>query len=133
MKLKKFAFAAVIAGGSLGLVANSVGARDGIYGRHELPTRQEKMILSGDDSDLTPGVPGVTEENPSDLTSDEVRKVQHALVAKGYDPGRSNGAMTNDTRAAIREFQKDNGLVITGSLDSKTAERLGIGITRSSG
>ena len=132
MKLKKFAFAAVIAGGSLGLVANSVGAKDGIYGRQEVPTRQEQ-ILSGDDTDLSPGIPGVTEENPSDMTSDEVRRVQQALAAEGYDPGRSDGAMTNDTRAAIREFQKDNGLVITGGLDSKTAERLGIGVSRSSG
>lgn len=132
MKFKKIAFAAVIAGGSLGIAANSVGAKEGIYGRHDLPTNQERM-LSGDDSSLSPGVPGVTEENPSDMTSAEVRRVQQALAAEGYDPGRSDGAMTNDTRAAIREFQKDNGLVITGSLDSKTAERLGIGVTRSSG
>jgi peptidoglycan hydrolase-like protein with peptidoglycan-binding domain len=132
VKFKKIAFAAVIAGGSLGIAANFVGAKDDIHGRHELPTRQEQ-ILSGDDSDLSPGIPGVTEENPSDMTSADVRRVQEALVAEGYDPGRPDGSMTNDTRAAIREFQKDNGLVITGSLDSKTAERLGIGVTRSSG
>lgn len=132
MKLKKFTIAAAIVGGAVGLVANSVGAKDNIHSRRELPTDRYPVTI-GDDSSLAPGVPGVTEENTSDMTTDEVRRVQQALAAEGYDPGRSDGAMTNDTRAAIREFQKDNGIVITGGLDAKTAARLGIEFSRSSG
>ena len=132
MKLKKFTIAAAIVGGAVGLAVNSVGAKDNIHSRRELPT-DRYPVTTGDDSSLAPGVPGVTEENTSDMTTDEVRTVQQALAAEGYDPGRSDGAMTNDTRAAIREFQKDNGIVVTGGLDAKTAARLGIEFSRSSG
>ena len=132
MKFKKSILAAVIVSGSLGLAANSIGGQDHIYGRHEMPTNRYPTA-SGDDESLAPGDPGVTEQNTSDMSTEEVRMVQQALAAEGYEPGRSDGAMTNDTRAAIREFQKDNGIVVTGSLDSKTAQLLGIDITRSSG
>ena len=132
VNFKKSTIAAVIVGGSLGLAASSVGAKDNFYTRNDAPTDRYPVTI-GDDSGLAPGVPGVTEENTSDLTTDEVRRVQQALVADGYDPGRSDGAMTNDTRAAIREFQKDNGIVVTGGLDAKTAARLGIEFSRSSG
>lgn len=132
MKFKKTAFAAIIMSGSLGLAANSFGAQDHIYNnRHETPAN--RYPTGGDDDSLAPGVPGVTELNTSDMSTEKLRKVQQALSAEGYNPGRSDGAMTNDTRAAIREFQKDNGIVITGSLDSKTARLLGIDVTRSSG
>lgn len=132
VKLKKFTIAAAILGGAVGLAVNSVGAKDNIHSRRELPTDRYPVTI-GDDSGLAPGVPGVTEENTSDMTTDEVRRVQQALAAEGYDPGRSDGAMTNDTRTAIREFQKDNGIVMTGGLDAKTAARLGIEFSRSSG
>jgi putative peptidoglycan binding protein len=132
MKFNKTTFAAVIVGGSLGLAANSIAGQDHIYGRHEMPTNRYPTT-SGDDQSLPPGVPGVTELNTSDLSAEEVRMVQQALAAEGYDPGRSDGAMTNDTRAAIREFQMDNGIVVTGSLDSKTAQLLGMDVIRSSG
>ena len=48
------------------------------------------------------------------------------MEANGYDPGRMDGFMDNDTRAAIREFKKDNDLVVTGSIDEKTAYLLGV-------
>jgi peptidoglycan hydrolase-like protein with peptidoglycan-binding domain len=82
---------------------------------------------------MAPGIPGVTEENPSGMTADEVRAAQQKLAAEGYDVRPSEGAITNDFRAAVREFQKDNGLVITGSLDSETAELLSINVSKSSG
>ena len=132
MKFKRTTLAAVIVCGSLGLAANSIAGPDHIYGRREMPTNRYPTD-SGDDQSLAPGVPGVTELNTSDMSTKEVMMVQQALAAEGYDPGRSDGAMTNDTRAAIREFQKDNGIVVTGSLDSKTAQLLGIDVSRSSG
>ena len=143
MKLKKSTLAAVIVGGSLGIAASSAGANDGFHGKFHskndgfytnnetLTERYPKSIE--DDSDMAPGVVGVTEVNPSDMTANEVRMAQQQLAAEGYDVGRTNGAITNDFRAAIREFQKDKGLTITGSLDSDTAELLGVNFVRSSG
>jgi peptidoglycan hydrolase-like protein with peptidoglycan-binding domain len=58
--------------------------------------------------------------------SEETRKVQEALKAKGNDPGPIDGRMGPKTRAAIKSFQEANGLKGTGQLDSQTAEKLGV-------
>jgi peptidoglycan hydrolase-like protein with peptidoglycan-binding domain len=58
--------------------------------------------------------------------SEETRKVQEALKAKGVDPGPIDGRMGPKTRAAIKQFQESSGLKGTGRLDSQTAEKLGV-------
>ena len=55
-----------------------------------------------------------------------VRKAQQALKEKGFDPGPVNGVMGDETREALKEFQKANGLSATGMLDEKTKKELGI-------
>jgi carboxyl-terminal processing protease len=57
---------------------------------------------------------------------DEIRKLQEALKAKGEDPGSTDGFMIRKTRAALKAFQKANGLKASGRLDDQTAEKLGI-------
>ena len=56
----------------------------------------------------------------------EVKSAQKALKAKGYDPGASDGAMGPRTRAAVRNFQKAEGLRATGRLDADTRSKLGV-------
>ena len=56
----------------------------------------------------------------------EVKSAQDALKAKGYDPGASDGAMGPRTRAALRNFQKAEGLRATGRLDADTRSKLGV-------
>jgi peptidoglycan hydrolase-like protein with peptidoglycan-binding domain len=58
--------------------------------------------------------------------SEETRKVQEALKAKGNDPGPIDGRMGPKTRAALKAFQEANGLKGSGQLDSQTAEKLGV-------
>jgi localization factor PodJL len=58
--------------------------------------------------------------------SEEIRKVQEALKDKGEDPGAIDGMMGKKTRAAIRAFQKTNGIKVTGTVDDQTAEKLGV-------
>jgi len=58
--------------------------------------------------------------------SEEIRKVQEALKDKGEDPGAIDGMMGKKTRAAIRAFQKANGIKVTGTVDDQTAEKLGV-------
>jgi peptidoglycan hydrolase-like protein with peptidoglycan-binding domain len=57
---------------------------------------------------------------------DEIRKLQEALKAKGEDPGSTDGFMIRKTRAALKAFQKANGLKASGKLDEPTAEKLGV-------
>ena len=55
----------------------------------------------------------------------EIRQVQEALVAKGYDL-HVDGAVGQQTDLAIRDFQAKNGLVVDGIVGNATRAALGI-------
>ena len=55
-----------------------------------------------------------------------VEAVQQALTARGFDPGKVDGAMGSRTRSALREFQSSVGLPATGEIDAATIAALGL-------
>ena len=55
----------------------------------------------------------------------EVRGVQNALKAKGYDL-TVDGVLGKHTRAALRRYQKAKGLKVTGQIDKATLRSLNI-------
>jgi peptidoglycan hydrolase-like protein with peptidoglycan-binding domain len=57
---------------------------------------------------------------------DHVKAVQQALKDKGHDPGPVDGVMGAKTKAALREFQKAQGMKESGSLDNETMTKLGV-------
>ncbi|OGX10795.1 MAG: hypothetical protein A2Y42_02035 [Omnitrophica WOR_2 bacterium GWB2_45_9] len=59
-----------------------------------------------------------------------MKQIQIALQNAGYDPGVIDGLMGSRSRKAIRDFQKDNGLDITGKIDKATWEKLRIYLHR---
>jgi peptidoglycan hydrolase-like protein with peptidoglycan-binding domain len=65
---------------------------------------------------------------PSAGTGDRerVKAVQQALKDKGYDPGAVDGVMGPRTRAALKDFQKKEGVKDTGRLDQETLAKLGV-------
>jgi peptidoglycan hydrolase-like protein with peptidoglycan-binding domain len=50
--------------------------------------------------------------------------VQGALAQRGYYDGQIDGVAGPGTRSAIREFQRDNGLPVTGRIDSQLVQAL---------
>ena len=64
---------------------------------------------------------------PTNREQDPVKAAQKALGAKGYDVGEVDGQLGPKTRAAIQAFQKDEGIRVTGRLDSGTMARLRAG------
>lgn len=56
----------------------------------------------------------------------QVKAAQEALKEKGFDPGPADGMMGPRTRAALREFQKKEGIQTTGRLDAETMSKLGV-------
>jgi peptidoglycan hydrolase-like protein with peptidoglycan-binding domain len=54
-----------------------------------------------------------------------MKLIQLRLQEKGYDPGNVNGTADETTRAAIRKFQQDQGIPVTGTIDERTANELG--------
>ncbi|MDB9882268.1 peptidoglycan-binding protein [Bacteroidia bacterium] len=61
------------------------------------------------------------------ITSQLVRQVQRALLAKGYtvSPAGTDNVLGKDTRAALIKYQKDNGLPV-GNTNVETMKHLGI-------
>ena len=54
-----------------------------------------------------------------DSTRDRIANLQRALRRLGYDPGPTDGIPGARTRAAIRAFQADSGLPVTGQVSER--------------
>jgi Putative peptidoglycan binding domain len=55
-----------------------------------------------------------------------IRQAQERLAEQGFDPGPINGQMGAKTQAALRQFQRAQGLALTGELDERTRKALGM-------
>ncbi|MFC1712443.1 peptidoglycan-binding protein [Candidatus Poribacteria bacterium] len=55
----------------------------------------------------------------------EISGIQARLNNLGYECGEANGELNETTRGALRAFQRDNGLDVTGELDDATRSKLG--------
>jgi peptidoglycan hydrolase-like protein with peptidoglycan-binding domain len=60
------------------------------------------------------------------MDAEKVKAAQQALKDKGHDPGDIDGKMGPKTQAALRDFQKAQGMQATGRLDPKTMQSLGM-------
>lgn len=146
MKRKKQILTAVFLFGSVGVGANALFAQ-GIPGPTvprpvpDLPQQIQPTIPGQPAPGLPqteplPGQRGTIPERmpPPDagsqqemvISSDDIKRAQEALKAKGRDPGAISGRMHAKTQEALREFQKENNLPATGVLDQKTADKLGV-------
>lgn len=59
----------------------------------------------------------------------QVRGVQTALDALGFDPGVADGVLGQRTADAIRDYQRAEGLSVTGTVTPELIERLNAGAT----
>ena len=58
--------------------------------------------------------------------NDGVKRAQEALKLAGYDVGTPDGVAGTRTVAALRKFQADKGIAVTGKVDSATLGALGL-------
>jgi peptidoglycan hydrolase-like protein with peptidoglycan-binding domain len=59
----------------------------------------------------TPATPATSR---SELSSQLVADIQEALIGSGYTTGRASGRMDDQTRSAIRSYESDHGLLMSG-------------------
>lgn len=59
---------------------------------------------------------GSVDPSPDAETRASIRRVQAGLADLAYSPGQINGEMTDETRQAIRAFQRDRNLTETGEI-----------------
>jgi hypothetical protein len=60
------------------------------------------------------------------LPDQVIANVQAALQNAGYYLGAVTGSLSVETRAALVNFQRDQGLIVTGAIDEPTVEALGL-------
>jgi hypothetical protein len=60
------------------------------------------------------------------LPDQVIANVQEALQEAGYYFGPITGSLSVETRAALANFQRDYGLLVTGAIDQPTVETLGL-------
>ncbi|HEY7321231.1 MAG TPA: peptidoglycan-binding domain-containing protein [Candidatus Binatia bacterium] len=77
-------------------------------------------------------IPRGSEPGTPQISKNDMRAVEQALQAKGYKVGKTDGIVDKETRSAIRAFQKDKGLTITGMVDQETANQLGVKLSSKS-
>ena len=89
---------------------------DGVVGTETYRALDEAHWRLGDRLlTFTPGHPYV---------GDDVALLQQRLLDMGFDPGRCDGYFGGQTEAALREFQRNVGLVADGSVGPKTLRAL---------
>ncbi|WP_110601508.1 His-Xaa-Ser repeat protein HxsA [Salinicola lusitanus] len=101
--------------------------------RPPLPSSGVRRGTTGSSQPVDPGRPATVTSrsgndiDPSDVSlQDLVRRVQLALVVQGYEPGSVDGVMGPKTRSALRSFQKDNHLEVTGRMTNETLNSLNV-------
>jgi len=60
------------------------------------------------------------------ITEKEVVAVQAELFRRGYYTSKPSGVLDRNTRTAVRSYQTENGLSVTGRIDRPTYESLGL-------
>jgi hypothetical protein len=60
-------------------------------------------------------------------SSDRYKEIQEALVAKGYMTTPPNGQWDQNSQDAMRKFQADQNLSVSGKLSSRSIIALGLG------
>jgi hypothetical protein len=121
---KRTVIGAMILSGAVGLVSpawsqEAPGETHQPYPNLTRPGRSEESV------------PGIHQGGTPELSKNDMRVVEEALEAKGYEVGRVDGIADDSARQAIRSFQEDNGLPITGMVDQRTADKLDVRISKS--
>ncbi|MDR1661465.1 MAG: peptidoglycan-binding protein, partial [Azoarcus sp.] len=73
---------------------------------------------------VTPAAATSSTAAPPPTGDPRIQEAQQLLTGQGYTPGPVDGLMGNRTREALRRFQKDKGLSVSGKVDARTLEAL---------
>ena len=64
------------------------------------------------------------------FSAQQLTALQQSLNGLGYDAGEADGRLGPATRAAVSEFQKDNGLIADGHLNAEVVRRIELAVAQ---
>jgi peptidoglycan hydrolase-like protein with peptidoglycan-binding domain len=84
------------------------------------------LDLAADADDVPNATSGLSQHwlNAANLSKDDIRWAQVELRTMGFYKGSLDGVVGPETKRALSEFQKNNGLKPTATLDQRTANAL---------
>ena len=88
--------------------------------------KSENLEVTGQLNAGTLGALGVLTGEP-DFSASLVKQVQARLESRGFHPGAVDGKLGDETRTALRAFQKSENLEATGTPNARTLRALGLG------
>jgi photosystem II stability/assembly factor-like uncharacterized protein len=91
--------------------------------------KARQTVAQGRPTNRSASTPATTVQRPENapkVPSDLVRVAQEALERAGYEIGTADGQMGPRTLAAIKRFQTDRYLAVSGQLDDATIAALGV-------
>jgi hypothetical protein len=77
-----------------------------------------------------PGRPTLAASPTGLMIPEGALMIQKALTAKGYLSDHQTNTLDEETSAALRKFQGDQGMARTGAPDRETLRKLGISLTK---
>ena len=92
------------------------------------------IAVSAQDSSTTSATPAKANGNRKRgpvfrANKEQVNQAQVILKARGFYGGGTNGKLDEATRAGLKEYQKAEGLKVTGTLNRLTLEKMSIELT----
>ncbi|MGH7855237.1 MAG: peptidoglycan-binding domain-containing protein [Candidatus Binatia bacterium] len=115
---RKIVLTAIIIGGTVGLAPALSWSQDAPRGTRQPNPEQSRPGANEN-------VPGTRGGAAQELSTNDMKLVQQRLQEKGYNPGNISGTADDTTRSAIRKFQQDQDIPVTGTIDERTANQLG--------
>ena len=62
-------------------------------------------------------------------TKEQIKQAQTILKARGFYSGDTTAKLDDATRGGLREYQKAEGIKVTGTMNKLTLEKMGIELT----
>jgi peptidoglycan hydrolase-like protein with peptidoglycan-binding domain len=109
----------VVEGAVLGAVA---GGLTGAMTKKESVNLGEPAWKQGSNSQAVPAT--TTYQSPATESKSTVMDIQRGLKNLGYNPGPVDGVYGPRTREAIRQYQKDHGLMVDGQATPALMEHI---------
>jgi peptidoglycan hydrolase-like protein with peptidoglycan-binding domain len=96
-----------------------------VSGRLDKQARDKLGVQSGSEAsrEAVPPASSTSGITPSEAT---IKAAQQKLEQTGFYKGNIDGMYSSEMRAAVREYQQNSHLTVTGQLDQDTLSKLGV-------